>query len=214
MPEQMFDESFLDEDKPRRDAAFARFFMDDVVDKKATREAGETIWDQAEFVEILLAGDPKLIVNRKVEDRDRKRWPKQYSAFKEGEEQRPDGFPLTAWPACPPGFVKNLKAVHCYTVEQFVSMPDAALPPLPDIYKVRDKAREFLDAKTNASKFNKLQQQTDDQQAELETKEKTITELQEEMRNMKAQVAALQSLQSPQTEEPPKRPRRGKIKDD
>lgn len=214
MAEQIFDTDMLDESRQRREAAFPRFYMKDVVDKHATRESGETVWTQDEFVEILLAGDPKLINNRKVRDSDRKRWPNQYASFKKGIEQSPDGFPLTAWPACPPGFIKNLNAIHCYTVEQFVEIPDANLPPLPDVFKVREKAKEFLDAKTNASQFNKLQAQADEQQKELEQKDETITDLQEQMRTMQARLQAMEQVQSPVVEPAPaKPPRRGKIKE-
>lgn len=215
MAEQMFDTEMLNEGVAKREAAFPRFYMHDVIDKHATREAGQTIWTQAEYVEILLAGDAKLVVTRKVEERDRKRWPRQYADFKKGVEQVPDGFPLTAYPALPMGFIKNLNAIHCYTVEQFVSIPDSNLPPLPDIYKVREKAKDFLDAKTNAAQFNKLQAQAEDQQKELESKDEALSALTEQMGQLQVQLQVMQSMKSPVVPDsvPKPRQRRGKIKE-
>lgn len=213
MADQMFDTELLDESIAKRESAFPKFYMRDVVDKKATLEAGETIWTSHEYVTIMLAGDSKLIIDRKAHPGDKKRFARAYAAFKQGEEQKPDGFPLAAWVGMPSGYAKNLAERHCYTVEQLVSMPDTNLPPLPDIYKVVERAREFLDSKTDSAQFSKLQTQAEEQQKELEAKDETIGTLQESMKAMQIRLQALEGIQSPVVTETETPRRRGKVKD-
>ncbi len=214
MADQMFDTDLLDDRVARRESAFPKFYMRDMIDKKATLEAGETVWTAHEYVTIMLAGDSKLIIDRKAHPGDKKRFAKAYAAFKEGEEQKPDGFPLNAWTGMPAGYAKNLAERHCFTVEQLVSMPDTNLPPLPDIYKIVERAREFLDSKTSSAQFSKLQTQAEEQQKELENKDQTISELQESMKVIQARMIALEGAQAPVVPEPETPRRRGKVDKD
>lgn len=176
MAAQMFDSKYLDP-KTHVDTAIPRFFTEARVDERASKAAGHQIFVDVEMVEIICPGDKNNVPTMPVDEVHKRRWPGVYAAFKQGLEQLPEGFPLTAWPHVTQSLCATLKAMSCHTVEQLAGMSDANLPKYPDIHKIRDRAREFLAAQQDATMLNKLQAQVDDLSKQLEIRDAKIDDL-------------------------------------
>lgn len=176
MAAQMFDAQYLDP-KRQQDTALPRFFSEAVLDERASKAAGHSIYRDVEMVEIVCPGDKNNIPIMPVDDTHKRRWPGVYEAFRQGQEQIPDGYPLSAWPHVSASLCASLKAMSCYTVEQFAGMSDGHLPKIPDIHKLRDKARDFLRAQEDASVVAQLQHQVDELSKQNSIKDRKIDEL-------------------------------------
>ena len=70
---------------------FPRFYMRPVQNKFKSKEEGRAIFEDIEYVEVIIAGDKNNKPHFKVTDEHKQRWPKQYEKFKAGQEQIPDG---------------------------------------------------------------------------------------------------------------------------
>jgi hypothetical protein len=124
-----------------------RFFMEAVQDDLATAKEGRPIFNNAEFVEILIPGDRLSRPVFPVEDKHRERWPEAYAAFKRGQDHAITGTPLEAWPVMTTARVMELKAINIMSVEDLAGLPDRAIGQLgPDGRKLREQAQAYLDA--------------------------------------------------------------------
>lgn len=183
--EQMFDPQ---RQQITRDTAIPRFFMDAVLNERKSKTAGEVIYENVEMVEIIVPGDKNTVVVEPVTAMSQRRWPTQYQAFKSGQEQIPDGFPLELWPQIMPSEVKMLKAINCHTVEQLSAMPDQKLPKSPSIIRTRDQAKEFLNTRADAKSVIKMQNQLEELTKELEHKDRALDLLRADIADLRASI--------------------------
>ena len=92
-----------------------------------SEEAGRAIFEEREYVEIHIAGDNKSVICRKVEDRDKARWPTQYEAFKRNQEAPIEGTPLKEWPILTVSQIAELEAMNVRTVEALAELSDTGI---------------------------------------------------------------------------------------
>jgi len=78
--------------------SYPRFFIEAVEDQLASSHAGRRIFRDEERVEIIMPGNPYARPVQRVTDAHRRQWPKEYEAFKAGQELAPEGTPLEEWP--------------------------------------------------------------------------------------------------------------------
>lgn len=92
-------------------------------------EAGRDIYEDAEFVKIMIPGDKNTIHEREATANDRDRFPLEYARFKNGmkEEAQAVGTPLKHWPAMSRSLVKEFAHFNLHTVEQLSTMSDTAM---------------------------------------------------------------------------------------
>jgi hypothetical protein len=131
---------------PASGTVYPRFFMDPVQDILASEQQGRPIFREEERVEIIMAGNPYSKPVFRVAHEHRERWPKEYEAFKKGQEIAPDGTPLEQWPLLKRAMVLELKALNFVTVEQLAAMSDHAAQQIP-MYgrRLRELAQAYLD---------------------------------------------------------------------
>lgn len=132
----------------QNDAAniFPRFYIRAVHNAFKSEQSGRAIYDDIEYVEIMVAGDRNTAVDRRVKDEDRERWPQAYAAFKSGQEMATSGTPLEEWPALTPGMIMEYKAMHIKTVEALAALDDGKLGALGTGGRtIRDKAKAWLE---------------------------------------------------------------------
>ena len=196
-----FDPRFLDPSK-QKDTVIPRFYLRSCQNKELTKKTGSVVFEDVEYVEMRVPGDKLNIVETRVDDNHRKRWPQYYKAFVEKREQRPEGFPLSAWALATPALISTLAAVNCYTVEQLAGMPETSLPRMHGLLKVQQQAREFLQSKEDAQVISQLQHAKSEMEDRLASQNETIQAL-------KARLAVLESAQpAPEVKRGPGRPRK------
>lgn len=165
------------------------FSMKAIQNNFKSEKEGRPIFEDKEWVEIFIPGDKNTTVSREVRDDDRKRWPEQYRAFKEGKEIPLEGTPLEQWPVISASTAKELEHFKVRTVEQLSEIPDGLLKNLGmGSLKLREQAREWLKTSQKSAAANALVKRADDLQEELRLANVTIEALKSEIEDLKEKL--------------------------
>lgn len=162
---------------PQRDC-IPRFYMKPVKNEFESEKQGRDIYNDVEFVEIIIPGDKNCIVDERVKDHHRQRWAGQYAAFKAGQEAPVEGTPIEEWAPISASQALELKSVHVRTVEHLAGLSDAQLAKAVPMggYALRDKAQAWLKQAEGSQPLNEAMQQ--------------IAKLQEQIEELKREKAA------------------------
>lgn len=156
--EDVFSPDVLYGRAPVRDAAVPRFFIEAVEQTFKSEQAGRPVFEDVEFVEIVILGDNKTRAVEKVNQGHVDRWPQYYAKFKKGQQDTHDGgTPLKEWPPVRPSQIAELNALNVYTVEHLARVPDNNLDRLgPGARALRDKAAAWLKASEDSGEIMRL----------------------------------------------------------
>lgn len=153
----------------------ARFYLKPVIDKAASASAGRTIHKEVEYVEILAAGNPNNIVQRRATSEDRSRFEKQYSLFKQGSEEQLTGTHLTEVAWLTRSQIEELAYLRIRSLEQLANVSDEVCGRNVGLYELKKKANAVLEASASEAPLHKLQ-------AENEKLLKQVEELTEQLK--------------------------------
>jgi hypothetical protein len=130
----------------KRDNIIPNFHMKAVKNEFRSQQEGREIWEEAEYVEMIVPGDKNSVVDVKVKDEHRERWPARYEAFKKSKEMPDDGTPLEEWAGVSRSQVMELKSSHVRTVEHLAGLSDSQLAKVCPMggHILREKAKAFL----------------------------------------------------------------------
>jgi len=163
-------------------SVYPQFFMDSVEDIVASEQQGRPIFRDEERVKIIMAGNPWSAPVFRVAEEHRQRWPKEYDAFKKGQEIAPDGTPLEQWPVLKKAMVLELKAIGFMTVEQVAAMSDQAIQRIGmGGRRLKDLALAYLDEAQAAAIVTAAR-------ADSERKDSEIAALRLQVENMSSQL--------------------------
>jgi len=148
---------------------YPRFFIETVRDEHSSRHHGREIFREEERVEIIMPGNPYTRPIMRVSEEHRQTWPKQYEAFKAGQEVATEGTPLEAWARVQPKQLHELKALGFRTVEQIAGMDDQAAGRVgTGGGHLRRMARAFMDDVARMAAVERLAAENDAKNAEIE----------------------------------------------
>ena len=127
----MSETDFRDPSAPRA-PAIPRFKTEAVHLPYRSKEAGRPIYEDREFVEILIPGDRRSMAVEPVNDEHKARWPKEYEAFRRARRPR---WRERRWrtgrtPSLSRARVEELAYFNIRTVEQLAQVNDAQLQQL------------------------------------------------------------------------------------
>ena len=162
---------------------YVQFYVRPVMNNFRSSEAGRPIYEEKEYIRIIVPGDSKTTVDCPVDNIFRQRFEKQYEKFKKGQEQAVDGTPLEMWPQMTVGLCAELKSMNVTTVEQLAALDDGKAQRLMGSYDLRRKAQIFLDAALGEAANNKMAN-------ELQKRD-------DEINMLKQQMAAVLEAQKP-----------------
>lgn len=132
----------------KRAPAIPRFFTKAVEMTFKSQEAGRPIYEDRDFVEILIPGQRNAMAHEPVNPEHMTRWPTQFAAFKAGKELPLDGTPLANWPnpRVTRSLVEELAYFNIRTVEDLAKVNDSHLQNLGmGAYELRKSAQMFLE---------------------------------------------------------------------
>lgn len=113
--------------------------------------AGRPVYDEVEYIEIVVPGDRSNVVHRPVTQQDRQKYARQYAAWKAGNQEATSGTPLSAWPGISRAQVEELAYFKIRTVEQLAGVSDANITNIAFASDLRRRAQAYLEqAKGNA----------------------------------------------------------------
>jgi len=181
-----YDEAAVMQDQPRYamdKRLYVQFYRNAVMSSFKSAEEGRPIFDEVDFVRIIVPGDKNSIVDTQVTEEHKMRFEKQFDRFKKNQEQAVTGTPLEVWTQMTVGQVAELKAMHVHTVEQLADMPDQLAQRIMGSHALRAKAKLFLEAAAGEAVTSRLASQ-------LELRDNEINQLKQQM----AQIIAAQEL--------------------
>jgi hypothetical protein len=164
---------------------YVRFFMQPMQDKAKTLEEGRPIFVDTEYVQIMVPGDKGNVVMRSVRDEDRHRFPKQYQAFKNNEEEIVEGTPLEKWNFISAAQVEELKYFGIRTVESLATIADTHAQKFMGIQLLKQRAAEYMDATAADAPIAQLQD-------ELATRDSKISEQDQVIADLMSRIEALE----------------------
>jgi hypothetical protein len=148
---------------------YPRFFLETVRDDHSSRHHGREIFREEERVEIIMPGNPYTRPIMRVTEEHRQAWPKQYEAFKAGQEIAAEGTPLEAWARVRPKQLHELKALGFRTVEHVAMMDDQAAGRVGSGgQELRRVAKAFLNDAARMATVERLAAENDVKNAEIE----------------------------------------------
>ncbi|MGI9414499.1 MAG: hypothetical protein ACR2PM_12565 [Hyphomicrobiales bacterium] len=159
----------------------ALFYTRPVYNKVKSAAEGRPMYDGKEYVQIIIPGDNKSVVDRPVQEADKQRWPEAWRKYAAQDEGSLDGTPLEEWSYLDVTRKASLRHLGIRTVEQLAAMPDGQLPQIGmDGRDVREWARQFLKPQS-------------DRETELKTEvgelRRTVESLQASLAEAKRQIA-------------------------
>jgi hypothetical protein len=146
--------------RPMERPVIAQFYVQAVKLEFESAKQGRPIFKDQEFVAIIIPGIHGTSSHQPVNDEHRERWPKEYAAFKAGQEAPTEGTPLADWPnsAMTRSLVEELAYYNVRTVEQLATLDEAALARIGlGAQQLRATARTFLEvARTGTAPLEKM----------------------------------------------------------
>lgn len=170
----------------KSDTAIPRFYTKPVQNNFKSEQEGRPVFEDRDFVEILVPGDRKTVSDGFVRDEHKRRWPRHYAAFKAQSEIPLDGTPVEQWASITRSQAEELKFAHVRTVEQLAALPDDALNKTMSMggYALREKAQRHLEALAGSAPMEKLA-------AENAAKDAKIAAMDAQMKDLLARVDAM-----------------------
>ena len=160
------------------DRVYAQFFLHPKKDEAASLEEGRDIFIEIPYVKIMVPGDKDNIVVRPVRDQDKQRFPRQWQAFQNNEEEPMNGTPLTEWAFINRGQVEELKYFGIRTIEDLANSPDSQTQKFMGIASLKQKAKMYLEDSKLQAPLDKLQAENDTLKAQMADMLEQIKELQ------------------------------------
>lgn len=154
-------------------------------DKEKSKLEGRPIFTTREYITIMVPGDKNNVVNRPVQELDKRRFATKYAAFRAGQSQDTSGTPLESVAWISREQVEELKFFNVRTLEHLANLADVHAQRFLGIHALRQKARDAIQlAKENAPALRLT--------AELRERDEKMAVMQKQMDEMSAMITALQ----------------------
>lgn len=165
---------------------FVEFYEDAYEITHQSEVEGRPVYEQREFVRIIVPGNMTNVIERVCDEADKRRFPHEYARFKQGSSEKHEGTLLTVWPPINKSQIKESNYFSIYTVEQLSMLSDYNITKMGMGWQdLRRKAISWLAAAKDGAIVNK-------QSTEIE-------QLKQELASMREQLNAT-----------PDEPRRGR----
>jgi hypothetical protein len=124
---------------------FVHVYSDAVELKAESEKSGRPIFKDIPHIRITIPGDTNNIIERKLTEKDKHKYPKAWEEFQRGESQGFTGTPLEQWPQITRAQVKESKYFECHTVEQLAGLTDSHCQKMGMGFReLREKAKAYL----------------------------------------------------------------------
>ena len=149
-----------------------RFLVEPIEDEEASKKAGRPIYNDVEIIEVRVPGDPDMRRDVVTDDHKR-RYPKQYIAFKKGQTQETvSGTPLAVWAPMKRSQVEEARHFGVHTVQQLAQLSDGNMQRLgPGWIAMRNLARDWEKAANDGAALAQLRSALDAAEARIKTME-------------------------------------------
>ena len=179
-----------------------QFYSKPIQNEFESIKQGRPIFEDRDFVKIMVPGDPTSIIDTFVREDHKERFPLHWAHYqnKHGGDSKEIGTPLSQWPRVTPAQAEELRALKFYTVEGIAGASDAQLQRIGMIagmspYSFRDHAMRFL----KTAQSDSVAQEAEAKAKALEAEKQALVEQmaldkaenERKFAEMQAQIAAL-----------------------
>lgn len=163
------------------ESLFVVFYMGVEQNSAKSTEAGRPVFDDVEFVRIIIPGDKNNIIDRRASDHDKRRFHRQYGLFKEGrkEEEQISGTRLTDWPMLTRAQCEEFKYLGLRTVEQLAEVRDDVVSRVPGMHNLKQVARAWLGKAKSTAEAAQLAKEAAEKDQRIQTLENALRDLSE-----------------------------------
>lgn len=166
------------------------FYNKGVQNPAKSAEAGRPFFEDRVFVRIHPPGERLNIIDRPMQDSDRRRWPMQWAQFKENRAQIPEGTPIDLLYPDQPAIAQTLRASGVHTVESCAELSANAIETIGmGVQRFVNDAQKYLSTAQKgigATQFRR----------ELEERDRTINSMQHTIDMMKVEMQKLHEVAS------------------
>lgn len=154
------------------------FYLKSVHFENESEKEGRPVFRDVEYVRITIPGNRKSIVERKVREEDKRRWPREYLAWKQSGTMSSDGMPLEKWTLVSPAEVDTLKHFRIRTVEELSQLSDSQTQEVGmGTLRLRQLAQEWLAQSRGNAGVSQLAAKNQELEGRLELQADQIAEL-------------------------------------
>jgi hypothetical protein len=163
------------------------FYKGAALDAKKSKEEKKPCFYDTTFVRIQVPGDRTMTFDQPAQideenehnlEAHNNRFPRQWKAFKAGQDSGALGTPLTALTALSPARAAELAYFKVATVEQLAGLTDANLQRIgAGYYEERKRARAFLAAQKDTELVTEVQEELAKRDEQIETMKRQLEQL-------------------------------------
>lgn len=127
------------------DTLLVKFYLHAKQNEGKSTEAGRPIFEELEYVQIMVPGSKSSIITRPATPMDKQRFSRHYAAFKANTEaEHIEGTLLEHWGGVNKAQAEELRFYNIRTVEQLAKMPDNQTQNMMGVVTLKNKAAEYL----------------------------------------------------------------------
>jgi hypothetical protein len=153
----------IEENMYQEDGALIEFFQDAIQNNKKTKDEGRPVFDDKDFIRIQTPGDTHTVIVRIATEQDKKRFPKCWNAYQQGQQMSQEGTPLEQWNLISRSQTLELKHKGIATVETLVQVSDTNLQKMgPGYIQLRNSARQYLESSADLAKATQAARERDE----------------------------------------------------
>lgn len=166
---------------------FVQFNMEPHQSQAKSAAEGRPIFEEREYIMIMVPGDKDSIVHRPASDMDRARFAERYERWKRKVgDQSAIGTPLKIVPWLTSSQVKELEYFNVYTLEALASLSDTHAQKFMGINALRQAAKDAVQAAKDAAPLTAIR-------AELDAKDSELAAALQAIREQGDRIALLES---------------------
>lgn len=167
-------------------ALFVQFNLEPHHNQVRSAAEGRPIFEEREYIMIMVPGDKDSIVHRPATEMDKRRFEERYDKWKRKVgDQTQSGTPLKMVPWLNSSQVKEMEYFNVYTLEQLASLADNHAQKFIGINALRQRAKDAIQAAKEAAPLQAIR-------AEIESKD---NELKAALQAIKDQAARIELLE-------------------
>lgn len=164
------------------------FYMRSIPHPGKSAEAGRPVFVDVPYVRVHPPGERLSIVERPVEEEDKRRWPIQWNQFQQNKQQVVEGTPIDMLYPEQPSIGSMLKASGVHTIEQCSELSGAAIDAIGmGAQRYTNDAKRYIEMankSVNATSFRR----------ELDKRDNMIMTQQQQIDTLKNEVVRLTEL--------------------
>jgi len=157
---------------------YVQFNYEPHLNQAKTALEGRPIYEEREYIMIMVPGDKDSIVHRPLDEMTRNRFFERYRKWKDKVgDGTTEGTPLKMVAWLNSAQVRELEYFNCYTLEQLASMADTHIQKFMGMQQLRQRARDFVQAAKDSAPMQSLRAEVERKDAELAAANEAIADL-------------------------------------